>query len=69
MANVNLEPTAELLERLVGAMDRHHLRTPVERRISLEESPAALAELRMGKARGKTVIRLEPNGNRSPTPG
>jgi len=57
--NIGLEPTSELLERLVSVMDRHHLAVPVERRISLEDSPRALQELRAGRARGKTVIRLE----------
>ncbi len=58
--NVDLHPTAALLERLVKEMVDHRLTIPLERRVPLPEAPAALAELKAGRARGKTVVALRP---------
>jgi NADPH:quinone reductase-like Zn-dependent oxidoreductase len=56
--NVTLQPTASLLERLARDVVDRHLAIPIERRVSLPEAPAALAELKAGRARGKTVVDL-----------
>jgi len=56
--NVNLQPSAPLLERAVQLVASHRLAIPVERRIPLDDAPTALAEIRAGHARGKTVIDL-----------
>jgi NADPH:quinone reductase-like Zn-dependent oxidoreductase len=58
--NINLQPTAPLLQRLVDQLAEHRLEVPVERTVSLEEAPAALADLRAGHGRGKTVVRVRP---------
>jgi NADPH:quinone reductase-like Zn-dependent oxidoreductase len=54
--NLNMVPNAALMERLVREVLSHHLKIPLERRVSLEEAPAALAELRAGRGHGKTVV-------------
>ncbi|MGP8158460.1 MAG: NADP-dependent oxidoreductase [Thermoplasmata archaeon] len=58
--NVDLQPTTVLLERLAQDVVEHHLTIPLERRVRLPEAPAALAELKAGRARGKTVVALRP---------
>jgi NADPH:quinone reductase len=59
--NLNLQPRADLLERLVRAVAEGKVRSPVERTIPLSEAPAAVAEGRAGNLSGKTVIRLNPD--------
>jgi len=54
--NVDLSPTAELLDRLTRIVVGHQLKVPLERQIRLLDAPAALAELRAGRGTGKTVI-------------
>lgn len=58
--NVDLTPSAVLLDRLLHEMISRRLRAPVERRIPLSEVPAALAESRSGRAIGKTVVVVAP---------
>lgn len=57
--DIDMKPSRELLERLVSETVGSDLSPPVLRTISLAAAPAALAEIRSGRARGKTVIRLE----------
>jgi len=54
--NINLQPNAELLSRLAGEITKYRLTVPIERRVSLSEAPSALAEVRAGRAAGKTVV-------------
>lgn len=56
--NLDLQPRAELLERLGRAIAAGSLHVPVERIISLAEVPPVVAEGRAGRFSGKTVIRL-----------
>jgi len=56
--NIDLVPSTELLERLARRFEERHLVIPVERRIRLEDAPAAVAEGRAGRLGGKTVIEL-----------
>jgi len=56
--NVDLQPSAELLSALAEEVSVHHLRVPLERRIRLPDAPLVLAELRAGRASGKTVVDL-----------
>jgi NADPH:quinone reductase-like Zn-dependent oxidoreductase len=58
LLNIDLQPTSSLLERVGRAIEEHRIPIPVERRIRLESAPEALADLRAGRARGKTVIEL-----------
>jgi NADPH:quinone reductase len=58
LINIDLQPSAPLLERLATSVLEHHLPIPVERRVDLASAPEALAELRAGRGRGKTVIDL-----------
>jgi NADPH:quinone reductase-like Zn-dependent oxidoreductase len=54
--NVDLDPTAELLERLARAVMDRGLRVPLERQIRLGDAAQALADLKAGRGSGKTVI-------------
>ena len=56
--NVDLAPSAQLLDRLAQEVIGRRLHVPVERRVRLEDAPAALAELKAGRAAGKTVVEL-----------
>lgn len=56
--NLDLKPSAELLDKVVRQLLDHRLPISLDRRISLSEAPAALAELKAGRGRGKTVIEL-----------
>lgn len=56
--NVEVEPSAELLDRLSELIDAGELRVSIEREVPLEDAPDALAGNRAGGARGKTVIRV-----------
>lgn len=54
--NIDLHPDANLMESVVREMVQHRLRVSLERRVSLSEAPTALAELKAGHGRGKTVV-------------
>lgn len=56
--NIEMKPRPGLLEQLAAEIVAGRLRPSVESVITLDEAPAALAALRAGKGRGKTVIRL-----------
>ncbi|MFD0540586.1 zinc-binding dehydrogenase [Actinomadura luteofluorescens] len=56
--NLQGQPSAELLERLSDLIDSGALRVRVEREVPLEQAADALADNRMGGARGKTVLRV-----------
>ncbi len=58
--NVNLQPAAPLLERLAKVVVDHHVPVPLERRIGLPEAPEMVADLKAGRAHGKTVVGLRP---------
>lgn len=58
--NVDLTPSAALLERLTQEVVARHLPIPIERRIRLAEAPAALGDVRAGRASGKIVIDVPP---------
>ena len=54
--NIDLQPNAPLLERLTHEVLESKLRAPVEHRVRLDAAPAALVDVKEGKASGKTVI-------------
>ncbi len=56
--NVDLQPRAALLERLVEAVRQGAVRVPVDHEIPLADAPARIAEGRAGRWTGKTVIRF-----------
>ncbi len=56
--NIDLQPSAPLLERTVGTIQRHRTPVSIERSIGLAEAPAALVEIRAGRAVGKSIIRF-----------
>ena len=56
--NFKGEPSAELLDRLSDLIDAGALRVRVEREVPLEQAAVALADNRLGGARGKTVLRI-----------
>lgn len=56
--NINLDPQPELLDRLAREIADHHLPIPLERRVPLSDAASALAELKAGRASGKTVVVL-----------
>lgn len=58
--NIDLHPTAPLLERLIRTVAEQHLPVPVEQTVSLTEAPSALAELKAGRGHGKTVVEVRP---------
>ena len=57
-ANLGLESSTSILERLSRAIEKERIRVPVETIVPLAEAPEAFARLRQGGARGKTVIRI-----------
>jgi len=57
--NINLQPTGELLGRLAGEVVNHRLPIPLERRVDLGGAATALAELKAGRASGKTVVEIQ----------
>jgi NADPH:quinone reductase-like Zn-dependent oxidoreductase len=56
--NFETKSTPASLDRLTELIDSSKLHVPVEIAISLEDAPAALANSRQGRAKGKTVIRI-----------
>lgn len=53
--NFETKSTVEAMETLTGLLEKG-LKIPVESRVPLEEAPVAVAQSRMGKGKGKTVI-------------
>ena len=61
--NVDLQPRAELLARLLTALERGGFRPPVERTVPLSEAPGVVGDGRAGRLSGKTVLRTaDPAG-------
>ena len=56
MLNINLEPSVALLDQLTNEVLDSGFKISAERTIGLEEAPDVLAEIRAGRAAGKTVI-------------
>ncbi|MCI4349435.1 MAG: NADP-dependent oxidoreductase, partial [Thermoplasmata archaeon] len=56
--NIDMQPRAELLERISAEILAGRLEVPVGSRIPLEGAPEAYALSRAGRARGKTLILL-----------
>lgn len=56
--NVEVRPSAALLDRLTGLIEAGDLEVRIDREVPLAEAPAALLDNRAGGARGKTVIRI-----------
>lgn len=56
--NINLDPKAELLDRLGKEFSTGRLRIPVEEPRSLVEAPDILQLSRQGALRGKTVLKI-----------
>ncbi|UYQ95127.1 NADP-dependent oxidoreductase [Chitinophaga horti] len=54
--NFETKSTVEEMEKLTSLLQQGTLKVPVESRIPLEEAPVAVAQSRMGKGKGKTVI-------------
>lgn len=54
--NVDLDPSAALLERVGKEFSEGRLRIPVEQVLPLSEGPRILAESKAGRLRGKTVL-------------
>ncbi len=59
VANVDMRPSAELLDRLVREVTDARIAIPIFRTVSLIDAPAALEEIRTGHASGKIVILLD----------
>jgi NADPH:quinone reductase-like Zn-dependent oxidoreductase len=58
VVNIDLQPRADLLERLSAELVAGRLRIPVESKVPLDEAPAAFTRARSLSGRGKTVIVL-----------
>lgn len=56
--NFETKSTPASLDKLTALIDAGKLKVPVETIISLEEVPAALAQSRQGRGKGKTVIKM-----------
>ncbi|HEY0612149.1 MAG TPA: NADP-dependent oxidoreductase [Chitinophaga sp.] len=56
--NFETKSTPASLDKLSALIDAGKLKVPVETIISLEEVPAALAQSRQGRGKGKTVIKI-----------
>ena len=54
--NVDLHPTAALLDHLSKELALGRLRVPLDAQVPLAEAPAVLARSREGRSRGKTVL-------------
>lgn len=54
--NIDMQPSHALLGRLSDALARGVLKAPVEARLPLERGPEAIAQLRAGRGKGKTVL-------------
>ena len=56
--NFYVKAKVDLLERLVGLVERKQLVVPIQATIPLQAVPAAIAASKRGGARGKTLIRI-----------
>jgi len=56
--NFETKSTPASLDKLTALIDAGKLKVPAETIISLEEVPAALAQSRQGRGKGKTVIKI-----------
>jgi NADPH:quinone reductase-like Zn-dependent oxidoreductase len=56
--NFELKGNRALLDTLSDAVDNGALKIPLEKEITLEETPAALAEIKKLNSKGKTIIVL-----------
>jgi len=56
--NIKLNSSTELLDRLSEQFSSGKLRIPVEEKVSLDGVPDAIANRRLGKGRGKSVIKI-----------
>jgi len=56
--NLSLQPSPALLDRLSSELAVGRIRIPIESTVSLAEAADALAVVRAGKGRGKTVITI-----------
>lgn len=56
--NFELKGSRALLDTLSDAVDNGAVKIPLEKEITLEETPAALAEIKKLKSKGKTIIVL-----------
>lgn len=54
--NFETKGTVQCMEELTAMIDSGMIIVPVESRIPLEEAPVAVAQSRMGKGKGKTII-------------
>ncbi len=59
--NIDLQPRAVLLSRLLEEIGKGRLQVPIESEIPLSDAPRALAESRARRAVGKTVLRIRPD--------
>lgn len=56
--NIDMHPSVGLLDRLARMVVDGHVRVPIEAERPLEEAPAVIADVRAGRGRGKTVLRI-----------
>jgi NADPH:quinone reductase-like Zn-dependent oxidoreductase len=56
--NFETKSTPASLDQLTALIDSSKLHVPVEIVVALEDAPEALAKSRLGRAKGKTVIRI-----------
>ncbi len=56
--NIDMHPSAELLDRLSKELASGRLRTAVESQVPLADGLSALEKLRAGEGRGKTILTL-----------
>ncbi len=56
VVGVNASWSAEDLQQLAGLLERGHLRSVIHRRVSLDETADALAEVEAGHVAGKIVV-------------
>jgi NADPH:quinone reductase-like Zn-dependent oxidoreductase len=56
--NIDLHPTAELLDRLSKEFTSGKLRIPLEEKVPLAAAPEAIEKSRLGKGRGKTILTI-----------
>ncbi len=55
-ANIDLQPSSRLLDRLAGEVSAKRIKIPVESRAPLSDAPAVVARNRAGGTRGKSII-------------
>jgi NADPH:quinone reductase len=67
VANYQLDDKPARLKRVTGALAAGHLVIPVQDEVTLVGAAAAIAHLRRGGARGKTLIRMRGSPPGSPS--